>query len=142
MAQIASSTEIPATPEQVWEKLANPYKLNEWLDTHDGLVGDAPENLTTGDGYKEKVKIMGMPGEVDWTVIEADEARRMAAEGKGPMGVTLKATYDLEPVDGGTLVSYEAEFGGAALMPMQKALEKSAKESAEKSFENLKQLLG
>jgi uncharacterized protein YndB with AHSA1/START domain len=142
MGTVTNTTELPASPEQVWAKLANPSSYKEWLTTHAGLAegGDGP--LSEGSTFKEKVKIMGMPGEVNWTVVEAVEPERLVLDGKGPMGTKMRTAYSLKSSDGdSTVIDYEAEFGGAALGPMAGPLEKESKKSADESLEKLKALL-
>jgi carbon monoxide dehydrogenase subunit G len=142
MSTVTNSTELPASADQVWAKLANPSTYGEWLATHAGLPDGDPGTLTTGTTYKEKVKIMGMPGEVSWTVEEAVENERLVLDGKGPMGTKMRAAYRIV-ADGGasTTVEYEAEFGGAALGPMMGPLTKESEKAATESLERLKALL-
>jgi carbon monoxide dehydrogenase subunit G len=141
MGTVNNTTELPAPPETVWGKLADPSTYKEWLTTHSGLVegGDGP--LGPGDTFKEKVKIMGMPGEVKWTVTECEQPRRLVLNGQGPMGTKMRTQYELSGEGESTTVDYEAEFGGAALGPMAGALEKASKQSADESLEKLRQLL-
>ena len=141
MGTVTNSTELPAPPDQVWAKLADPSQYKDWLTTHAGLAEGGNGLLSQGDTFKEKVKIMGMPGEVSWTVTEADEPRRLVLDGKGPMGTSMHTAYQLTENGGSTKVDYEAEFGGAALGPMKGPLEKESKKSADESLEKLKALL-
>jgi carbon monoxide dehydrogenase subunit G len=141
MGTVTNTTELPAPPEEVWAKLANPTTFKDWLTTHNGLAEGGEGQLSQGDTFKEKVKIMGMPGEVAWTVEECDEPRRLVLDGKGPMGTKMRTAYELTPNGESTTIAYEAEFGGAALGPMAGPLEKASKQSADESLENLKQLL-
>jgi uncharacterized protein YndB with AHSA1/START domain len=140
MSTVTNTTELPATPDQVWAKLATPSTYKDWLTTHAGLAED-PGTLTTGDTFKEKVKIMGMPGEVNWTVEEAVENERLVMDGKGPMGTKMRATYTLQNGGDSTTVSYEAGFEGAALGPMMGPLTKESEKAANESLEKLKTLL-
>jgi uncharacterized protein YndB with AHSA1/START domain len=141
MATVTNTTELPASADAVWEKLANPSSYKDWLATHAGLADD-PGTLSTGSTFKEKVKIMGMPGEVNWTVEEAVPNERLVMDGKGPMGTKMRTAFVISG-DGGdaTTVQYEAAFEGAALGPMMGPLTKESEKAANESLERLKALL-
>ena len=137
MAVIAETTELPAPPERVWESIANLDRWPEWQSIHNGFPDGTPA-LSPGTQFKQKVKIMGMPGEVAWTVETLEENNRLELKGKGPMGTTMRTLYSLEEAGGGTKVAYEAEFGGAALAAMAGPLEKESRKGATESLERLK----
>lgn len=140
MASITESTDLAAPPEEVWEKVGNLESYPEWLTIHVDFPDGVPQ-LAPDASFKQKVKIMGMPGEVTWTVREVDAPNRLAMDGKGPMGTTLRALWKLEAANGGTRLSYESEFGGAALAPMANALEKETRKSANESLEKLREIV-
>lgn len=141
MPTITKQLELPATPDEVWAKLTDFSSYSEWNTTHVGFPNGAPSSVTEGETFKEKVKIMGMPGEVDWRVAEVTEGSHLFLDGKGPMGTHMKMTYDLEAAGEGTRINLDSEFGGAALGPMAKALEKESEKSLTESLEKLKALL-
>jgi carbon monoxide dehydrogenase subunit G len=139
MVNVTDSIELTAPPEQVVEVISSLNRWPEWLTIHVGFGDGVPDEISAGTTFKQKVKILGMPGEVDWTVTEVDEPRRVAMEGKGPMGTEMRTTFRLEPTDGGgTQVHYDAEFGGAALTPLLKPLEKETKKASAESLEKLR----
>jgi|SRR4051794_27750364 uncharacterized protein YndB with AHSA1/START domain len=137
MTVIQETAELPAPPERVWESIANPERWSEWQSIHSGFPDGTPE-LSPGAQFKQQVKIMGMPGEVAWTVETLEENNRLELTGKGPMGTTMRTLFNLEPADGGTKAFYEAEFGGAALAAMAGPLEKESRRGAQESLEKLK----
>ena len=141
MPTITKQVELPAPPEQVWAKLTDFSSYGEWNTTHVGFPDGAPSAPSEGATFKEKVRIMGMPGEVAWTVAEVTEGSHLFLDGKGPMGTHMKMTYDLEPAGEGTRFKVDSEFGGAALGPMAKALEKESSKSLDESLEKLRSLL-
>ena len=141
MAVVSETAELPAPPEKVWEKVGDLSTYPEWLTLHQGFPDGTPE-LAEGVEFKEKVKIMGMPGEVAWTVKTCEPNKRLELEGKGPMGTTTRAGWALEANGGdSTNLTYEGEFAGAALAPMAGALEKESRKTAVESIEKLRQLL-
>lgn len=139
---ITEMGELPAPPDEVWAKLANPNTYSEWQATHAGLPEGAPESLSTGDTFKEKVTLMGMPGEITWTVEEADPPNKLVLKGLGPMGVTATMSYELQASDGGTEVTFGGGFEGAAIAAMQGPLEQSAAQAGKQSIEKLRAALG
>src|SRR5919109_5287999 len=105
MATITQTTELSASPEEVWAKIGNLETYPDWLTIHVAFPDGTPP-LAPDTTFKQKVKIMGMPGEVTWTVTEAEEPSTLAMNGAGPMGTSLKAVWKLEPENGGTRLSY------------------------------------
>lgn len=140
MATVSKSAEIPATPEEVWAKVADPESAGEWLAVHDSYPDGAPSELSEGTSYKEKVKIMGMPGEVDWTVTEVETNSKISMTGTGPMGTQLANTITIAPSGEGSTVTFESEFGGPALAAMEGPLSAASGKAAEDSLEKLKGL--
>ena len=140
MAVVSETTEVAAPPDEVWAKVGNLESYPDWLTVHVDFPDGTPE-LAPEATFKQKVKIMGMPGEVNWTVTEVDAPSRLAMDGKGPMGTTLRAVWTVEAANGGSKLTYESEFGGAALAPMAAALEKETRKSASESLEKLKALV-
>ena len=142
MINVSDDIEVTASPEEVAEVIGNPSRWPEWLVIHNGFSGNPPDSISEGAQFKQKVKILGMPGEVDWTVTEVDTPSRIVMEGKGPMGTKMKTTFRLEANGDGTHVFYDAEYGGAALTPMLGPLEKESKKASAESLENLRKLVG
>ena len=141
MATVQKTVELPATPEQVWQQIANPEASAAWNVLHVGYEGEVPATLSADDKYTQKVRILGMPGEVAWTVAEATENESLALEGIGPMGTFLKQSFTLEAANGGTKMVVDSEFGGAALGPMEAAITTESDRVLTESLEKLKAAL-
>lgn len=138
MPTVNKTIELPAPPEQVWSHLTDFSTYGEWNTVHVGFPDGAPSAVDTSTTYREKVKIMGMPGEVNWAVVECEEGRALGLDGKGPMGTHMKQRYTLSPVDGGTRLELDNEFGGAAIGAMAGALVKESDKALGESLEKLK----
>jgi uncharacterized protein YndB with AHSA1/START domain len=141
MAVLESSIDIPAPPEKVWAAIADLNVYGQWMTLHVDFPDGVPEDISVGTSYREKVKVMGMPGEVTWTVSAYEDASRIELRGEGPMGTKLRAAFGLEAAGDGTTVSYESEFGGAALAPLQATVEKEAQKAGEESLANLREVV-
>ena len=100
---------IPAPPEKIFDLLADP-------DRHHDIDGsgtvreakDSPDRLSLGATFGMSMK-MGIPYSMVSTVVEFDDNRRIAWQTRGPgkLGSRFGGRiwrYELEPVEGGTLV--------------------------------------
>jgi uncharacterized protein YndB with AHSA1/START domain len=101
---------IPAPPEKIFDLLADPARHRD-IDGS-GTVREAKsgsERLTLGSQFGMSMK-MGIPYSMLNEVIEYDENRCIAWQTKPPVSWGAKLgggriwRYELEPVDGGTLV--------------------------------------
>jgi len=100
---------IPASPEEIFELLADPSRHQD-IDGS-GTVRQAKgeaQRLELGSQFGMSMK-MGVPYSMSSTVIELEEGRRIAWQTRGPGWVGSHVggrvwRYELEPVDGGTLV--------------------------------------
>ncbi len=143
MPKVSVSTDTTASPERVWQVLADPSRVPEWNAMHEGFTGDVPATLAEGTAYKQKVKLMGMPAEMAWKVTTAVAPERLEQAGDGPMGVKAKNRFMIAPAGQGSQITYEMEFAGPALNgPMAGMLEKQAGASAKQALEKLTALLG
>lgn len=140
MAAISMTEEVNAPADQVWAKLSDTSSTGEWLATHVDYPAGPPQ-YTEGETFKEKVTIMGMPGEVEWKVVSVEPGSAIALEGIGPMGTTLKASYKVEANGDSTNVTFETEFEGAALAAMAQPLENASKQALQKSLDQFKALV-
>lgn len=110
---------IPAPPEPIFDLLADPARHTE-IDGG-GTVQRARSGgrrLTLGDRFGMDMRI-GVPYSMSNTVVELEENRRIAwqTRGGGAVGKVLGGRiwrYDLEPVDGGTLVTETWDIRGEA----------------------------
>jgi uncharacterized protein YndB with AHSA1/START domain len=140
MGTVSKSVELPASQEKVWETVTDPSRFGDWQTIHVGFVGDPPGELTEGAEFTQKVTIMGMPGEIKWTVDAAD-GKRLQLSGAGPMGTKANATFTLEGNGEATTFTYESGFEGAALAPMAAPLEAQSAKAADESLEKLRALV-
>lgn len=141
MPTVTQSLEIPAAPDQVWAIATDWSRYGEWNVAHTGF----PEGLPTDDQgatFKERITIMGMPGEASWTVAESSAPMRTVWDGQGPMGITLGTRLELVPTDQGTTVSISISFDGGPLAgPIGETVARSAQQGALESLERLRSLL-
>ena len=104
---------------------------------HAGWPDGEPGEVAEGESFTQKLSIMGMPADVDWTVEERTglEARD---EGRRPDG---RATSRPPSPPTAAIVSYEAEFSGGGIQgPMGDMVTQKAGEEIEASLAKLKAL--
>ena len=121
--------------------LSGPAQVARWQTTHLGYGGVEPAAFTAGTTFVQKVRVMGMPAEVSWTVAEVAEGSRLAMTGRGPMGITLLSSYDVEPAGTGSRVRLSQEVNGAAVAAVAGQLQREIKTAQEQSLTKLRDVL-
>ena len=145
MAAVNESIEIAASPSEVWSVVMDPQRLGDWVTAHKKLY-DAPSGeLSAGDSFKQKLRVVGPSFKVKWSVVEAEEPKKARWRGKGPGGSGADVTYELtETDDGGTRFDYCNNFelpGGPLSIPAKSIAGPPATKQAKASLLNLKKLL-
>ena len=106
---VSDSVVVAATPEQVFDLLADPRRHPE-LDGSGTVKGAVrgPSRLSLGATFGMRMRI-GMPYLIRNTVVEFEENRRIAWRHFG----RHIWRYELEPVSGGTRVTETFDWNGA-----------------------------
>ena len=146
MTKLERTIEIDAPRESVYAVLTDPDCLGEWVTIQEELEeGPDGRDLVEGDTLRQRMKVAGQRFKLSWTVIEADPPSRVVWEGKGPVGSTARAVYELEDNgSGGTRFSYMNEYGmpgGPAGKLAGRAIVKASGGEADRSLERLKELV-
>ena len=132
MPSVTRSVELSGSPEEAFALATDTARFGEWLTLHDSWPQGEPGAPEQGQQFTQKLKIMGMPADVSWTVEELDSPSKLVMRGAGPMGATLATTISVEPNGGSSVVSYEAEFAGGGIQgPMGEMVTKKAGEEIE-----------
>ena len=140
---------IPAPPEKIFALLKDANRHKDFDGS--GTVRDAhgePAPLTLGSKFGMHMKI-GMPYSMVSTVVEYDENRRIAWQPRPGYPIANKLAggriwrYELEPVDGGTLVreSWDITHEAALSKPAVRPARGRTREAMEKTLERLEQLV-
>lgn len=145
MTKLEREIDIDAPRELVYDVLADPRCLGEWVTIQEELE-EAPEgDLTAGATLRQRMKVAGQRFHLSWTVIEADRPSRIVWEGHGPMRSKARATYDLaENGNKGTHFSYCNEYalpGGAAGRLAGRVVSGAAGREADRTLERLRKLV-
>ncbi|HEY0812774.1 MAG TPA: SRPBCC family protein [Pseudonocardia sp.] len=106
---VRASAIVAATPEQVFALLADPHRHHE-LDGSGSLRGavSGPRRLASGDRFGMRMRI-GLPYRTTNRVVEFEPDRRIS----WCHFARALWRYELEAVDGGTLVTETFDYAGA-----------------------------
>src|SRR4051812_33308539 len=142
---VAEIVDLDAPLEQAWDLVSNFETFPRWFSLHEGFPAEPPpaiEDVGVGTLVTERIKVMGIPANVEWTVVEWSPPHVIGIDGVGPMGTRMGIRALVERSAGdGTRVTHESSFSGAAITPMLSVLEMEARKAAAESLENVKALL-
>ncbi len=141
MPSVTKTIKLELPPGEAFALATDPARFQDWLTLHAGWPGGVPEAAEQGATFTEKLTLMGMPADVNWTVEEKSD-QRIVLKGGGPMGATLSTTIHAEPDGEATMISYEAEFSGGGIDgPMGDMVTQKAGEEIAASLERLRALV-
>lgn len=138
---VTSQVEIAADTATVWAVLSDLSRLGEWSTSHLGFTGGTPEGADQGSEYTERLRVLGMPNEVRWVVSTLEDGRRIVQDGKGPMGISIRGEYTVEPSGPGSRVVLEQTFSGATVFAIKGQLEREVKSIQEASLARLRDVV-
>jgi uncharacterized protein YndB with AHSA1/START domain len=145
MTKLQREIHIEAPPDRVYDVLADPTCLGDWVTIQEELEEAPRGDLEAGSTLRQRMKVAGTRFRLSWTVVEATRPKRIVWEGKGPMGSKAKAVYELSGNgDGGTRFSYLNEYGlpgGPAGKLAGRAILKASGREADRTLERLKKLV-
>jgi uncharacterized protein YndB with AHSA1/START domain len=139
---------IPAPAAEIFELIADPSRHRD-IDGSGSVQGPRgkTERLKLGSRFGMSMRI-GVPYAMESTVVEFEEGRRLAWQTRGPTVIGRLVggriwRYELEPVDGGTLVRETWDISQES--PLTKpAVKRAAKETAKNmaaTLERIEQVL-
>jgi acetyl-CoA C-acetyltransferase len=133
-----ASTVIAADPDRIFAILADPARMGDWLVLHAGWPAAPPAGFVTGARFAQRVKLMGVPSEVRWTVSGVEPPRTIWLDGTGPMGIAVGFYLSVAPAAGGALARCDGGVeGGTADGPLGAMLARNLAEAVQKSLERL-----
>lgn len=143
MANVKSSVQLPATPEEVWRTVADFGTYQDWMSIHQGWKSELPAQIEVGTKITQMVSIMGMANKIEWTVEEFTPPRTLTISGCGMAGVEVSFTLSVEPSGDGAQATMDGEFTGQMIVgALGAAVEKNSKKELDASMAKLGELLG
>ncbi len=143
--KVEREIDIKAKPEDLYEVIMDPRRLEDWVTIHEKLE-DAPDgSLRKGSTLTQCMKLAGSTFTVHWKVVENDRARRVVWEGRGPLRSKAKVIYEMRDTgDDTTHFSYLNEYalpGGPLGRMAGPAVRKVTGKELDASLERLRKLV-
>lgn len=137
---------VSATPEQVFEVLADPRRHRE-IDGSGTLrdAMDGPTRLSPGAVFGMNMRIGG-PYQMTNTVVEYEEGRRIAWQARPASSLGAKVAggriwrYELEPVEGGTRVRETWDISQERIPPLVWPVRLVTRRNMTRTLERLEQV--
>jgi acetyl-CoA C-acetyltransferase len=142
--KVEREIEIAAAPEEVYDLIADPDRLGEWVTIHQYVDGDAPAELVEGAKMTQCLKLAGRNFKVKWKVVESDRPNKLVWEGRGPMRSKAKVVNTLTETGKGTKFSYLNEYslpGGPLGNMAGPVVRRVTGGEVDKTLQKLKELL-
>lgn len=141
MPDITRARDVPGTPDQVAALVTDLSRWPEWFALHKGWAGDIPQTAAVGVKFKHKVRVLGVPADVTWEVVQLDLPARVVLKGKGSKRTNMEVDFRIEPRDGGSHVIIAAQVGGLALKPVDGQLKRWLDVRVDRTLNSLEGLL-
>ncbi len=134
---VSGSAHADVAPERVRRLVDDLALLPEWLTLHSGWRGEPPATAYVGASFEQQLKIMGIPAQVAWTVVQADDDA-VIIDGVGPMGLGLGLCFTVRAAGSGSLIRIDAGMSGDPIKgPLGGSVARSVQEAMEASLANL-----
>ena len=146
VAAVNESIEIAARPAEVWAVIMDPHRLGDWVTAH-RKVYDAPSGeLSEGDSFKQKLRVVGPSFKVKWIDRRGRRAQpgRLGGQGPGRLGGrrALRALRDGRRRHALRLLQQlRASRRPALAFPRRASRAPPATKQAKATLQNLKELL-
>lgn len=117
--EIARQLELDAPPERIAAVLTDLEHWPDWFALHKGWSGPVPSSVSVGTRFKHKVRFLGVPGEIEWTVTELTIPWRFQLKGKGTSRTGAEIDFTVSTIPSGTQVAFTAKLTGLAIKPFE-----------------------
>ena len=117
--EISRQLTLNATPDAIAEVLVDLDHWPDWFALHKGWAGAAPGRASKGLTFKHKVRVLGVPGDIEWTVTDLDVPDHFAVKGKGSNRTNAEIDFRVTPAGHGSDVAFTAKLGGLTLKPFE-----------------------
>ena len=145
MSKLECEIDIDAPRELVYDVVADPRCLHEWVTIQEELEEAPDGDLTPGSELRQRMKVAGRRFHLSWTVVEAERPSRIVWEGHGPMRTKARAVYELSANgNGSTRFHYLNEYqlpGGPAGRIAGGAIARASRREADRTLQRLRDLV-
>jgi uncharacterized protein YndB with AHSA1/START domain len=143
MAAVDMTADVPMSPQDMWEHVADLSNLGDWLVMHEGWRRELPEELSEGAEVVGVARAKGFRNRVTWTVTAWEPPHQVALSGSGKGGAKYAVTLTVRPTKQGSALGLRLELGGRPLFgPVGSAAARAVKGDVEKSLKQFVELYG
>jgi uncharacterized protein YndB with AHSA1/START domain len=143
MAAVDMTADVPMSPQDMWEHVADLSNLGDWLVMHEGWRSELPDELSEGAEVVGVARAKGFRNRVTWTVTTWEPPHQVALSGSGKGGAKYAVTLTVRPTKQGSALGLRLELGGRPLFgPVGSAAARAVKGDVEKSLKQFVKLYG
>ena len=143
MAAVDMTADVPMSPQDMWEHVADLSNLGDWLVMHEGWRSELPDELSQGAEVVGVARAKGFRNRVTWTVTTWEPPHQVALSGSGKGGANYVVTLTVRPTKQGSALGLRLELGGRPLFgPVGSAAARAVKGDVEKSLKQFVELYG
>jgi uncharacterized protein YndB with AHSA1/START domain len=143
MAAVDMTADVPMSPQDMWEHVADLSNLGDWLVMHEGWRSELPDELSEGAEVVGVARAKGFRNRVTWTVTTWEPPHQVALSGSGKGGAKYAVTLTVRPTNQGSALGLRLELGGRPLFgPVGSAAARAVKGDVEKSLKQFVELYG
>jgi uncharacterized protein YndB with AHSA1/START domain len=143
MAAVDMTADVPMSPQDMWEHVADLSTLGDWLVMHEGWRSELPDELSEGAEVVGVARAKGFRNRVTWTVTRWEPPHQVALSGSGKGGAKYAVTLTVRPTKQGSALGLRLELGGRPLFgPVGSAAARAVKGDVEKSLKQFVELYG
>jgi uncharacterized protein YndB with AHSA1/START domain len=143
MVAVDLTTDVPMSPQEMWDRVSDLSDLGDWLVMHEGWRSELPDELGEGTQVVGVARAKGFRNRVTWTVTKWEPLHRVALSGSGKGGTKYVVTLTVQPTKQGSNLGLRLELGGRALFgPVGSAAARAVKGDVEKSLKQFVELYG
>jgi hypothetical protein len=140
--EIAKQLEVAHPPERIGEVIVDLEHWPDWFALHKGWAGPVPPRAALGTKFKHKVRMLGVPGEIEWTVTELAFPSHFTLKGKGTSRTGAEIDFTVTPDGAGSQVAFVAKLSGLAIKPFEGMIKPWLEVRAERTVTALQERLG
>lgn len=141
MAELTRTRDVPGTPGEVADLVTDLPRWPEWFALHKGWKGPVPSRAAPGTTFKHDVRILGVPADITWEVVQLDLPGRVVLKGKGSKRTNAEVDFRITEREGGSTVALQAKVGGLVLKPVDSQLKGWLDVRVDRTLDSLERLL-
>ena len=143
MAAVDMTADMPMSPQDMWDHVADLSELGDWLVMHEGWRSELPDEITEGtqDRRRGTFQRPAQPGDLDGD--DVGPAARGRHVGIRQRRNQIRRRLTVQPTDDGSTLGLRLELGGRALFgPVGSAAARAVRGDVEKSLKQFVELYG